>query len=170
MRKSIILLIILVCVMSAQATEYFRFTNAEGVELRYRIINTNEVAVVPDVNTNSWDSTVVNYPNILCNSIRIPDTVQYNGNSYIVSGIDDCSFACVKNVNKGNNSENYFCCFFIGIELLFGNRRNYCGRRKSVLYNCRWCYVFQGYEMSDCLSVCEARLCIYSAGRATIRR
>lgn len=100
MKKSIFLLIILVCAMSAQAVEYFRFINAEGVELRYRIINTKEVAVAPDVNLGRWDSTVVNYPNILCDSIRIPDTVEYNGNSYMVTGIDNNSFACVKNVKK----------------------------------------------------------------------
>ena len=81
MKISIILISILACVMSAQAVEYFRFINAEGVELRYRIINTKEVAVAPDVIPGRWDSTVVNYPNILCDSIRIPDTVEYNGNS-----------------------------------------------------------------------------------------
>ncbi len=100
MKKSIFLLIILVCAMSANAVEYFRYTNAEGVELRYRIINAKEVAVAPDDNPSYWDSTVVNYPNILCDSIRIPDTVEYNGNSYMVTGIDNNSFACVKNVKK----------------------------------------------------------------------
>ena len=100
MKKSIILISILACVMSAQAVEYFRYTNAEGVELRYRIINTKEVAVASDVNPSLWDSTVVNYPNILCDSIRIPDTVEYNGNSYMVFGIDSYSFACMKNVKK----------------------------------------------------------------------
>ena len=100
MKKSIFLLIILVCAMSAQAVEYFRATNAEGVELRYRIINSKEVAVTPDITTSHWDSTTVNYPNILCDSIRIPDTVEYNGNSYMVFGIDSYSFACMKNVKK----------------------------------------------------------------------
>ena len=100
MKRLIFLFVILVCVMSAQAVEYFRYTNAEGVELRYRIINTKEVAVASDVNPSLWDSTVVNYPNILCDSIRIPDTVEYNGNSYMVFGIDNYSFACMKNVKK----------------------------------------------------------------------
>ena len=78
MKKSIILISILACVMSAQAVEYFRYTNAEGVELRYRIINTEEVAVAPDASTNSWGSTVMNYPDFKGDSIRIDETISSN--------------------------------------------------------------------------------------------
>ena len=100
MKKSIFLLIILACTVSMQAAEYFRATNAEGVELRYRIINSKEVAVTPDITTSSWDSTTVNYPNILCDSIRIPDTVVYNNNTYVVRDIDGNSFSCIRTLKR----------------------------------------------------------------------
>ena len=100
MKKSIFLLIIFACTVSMQAAEYFRATNAEGVELRYRIINSKEVAVTPDITTSHWDSTTVNYPNILCDSIRIPDTVVYNNNTYVVRDIDGNSFSCIRTLKR----------------------------------------------------------------------
>lgn len=100
MKKSIFLLIILVCAMSAQAVEYFRATNAEGVELRYRIINSKEVAVAPDASTNSWDSTVVNYPDFKGDSIRIDETISFNNQTYTIIQIDHMAFANLITLKK----------------------------------------------------------------------
>lgn len=100
MKKSIFLLIMLVCVMSAQAVEYFRATNAEGVELRYRIINTEEVAVAPDASTNSWGPTVVNYPDFKGDSIRIDETISSNNQTYTIIQIDHMAFANLTTLKK----------------------------------------------------------------------
>lgn len=100
MKKSIFLLIILACTVSMQAAEYFRATNAEGVELRYRIINSKEVAVAPDASTNSWGSTVVNYPDFKGDSIRIDETISSNDQTYTIIQIDYMAFANLTTLKK----------------------------------------------------------------------
>ena len=100
MKKSIFLLIILACTVSMQAAEYFRATNAEGVELRYRIINSKEVAVAPDASTNSWGSTVVNYPDFKGDSIRIDETISSNNQTYTIIQIDYMAFANLTTLKK----------------------------------------------------------------------
>lgn len=100
MKKSIFLFIILACTVSMQAAEYFRATNAEGVELRYRIINSKEVAVAPDASTNSWDSTVVNYPDFKGDSIRIDETISFNNQTYTIIQIDHMAFANLTTLKK----------------------------------------------------------------------
>ena len=100
MKKSIFLFIILACTVSMQAAEYFRATNAEGVELRYRIINAEEVAVAPDASTNSWGSTVVNYPDFKGDSIRIDETISSNNQTYTIIQIDYMAFANLTTLKK----------------------------------------------------------------------
>lgn len=80
----------------------FMVANADGVELAYKIVSkdSTNVYVVSTANSNIWDSTTVNYLNITNDSIRIPDTVIYNGNSYIVSGINSNTFYNVKALKK----------------------------------------------------------------------
>lgn len=101
MKKSIFLSVILAFALNANAYD-FMVANADGVELAYKIVSkdSTNVAVVPTAKTTSWGPTVVNYPNIIDDTIRIPNTVIYNNKPYIVSSISTNTFANVMALKK----------------------------------------------------------------------
>lgn len=122
------------CVLRAEEVEYaydFKVANEDGVELAYRIINkdSSQVAVTYTA-VGQIDTTTVNYPDLTCDSISIPESVIYNAKSYIVCNIDEFAFANVKTLKKvmlpktissiGRWGLNYY----LGIEEIFVSEQN----------------------------------------------
>lgn len=109
----------------------FKVANEDGVELAYRIINKDSLQVaVTYTAAGQIDTTTVNYPDLTCDSISIPESVKYNAKSYIVCNIDEFAFANVKTLKKvmlpktissiGRWGLNYYS----GIEEIFVSEQN----------------------------------------------
>ena len=87
MKKSIFLLIILACVMSAQAYD-FKVANADGCEIAYNI--NSDGATVSVTYTDIGDQT--NYADFQCDTMRIPESVVYENKQYVVAGLGNRCF------------------------------------------------------------------------------
>jgi hypothetical protein len=90
MKKSIILISILACVMSAQAYD-FKVANDDGCEIAYNINSDGTTISVTytDIGTKRRLST---YADFLCDTMRIPEHVIYDNRQYTVTGLDSMCF------------------------------------------------------------------------------
>ena len=116
MKKSIFLLIILVCAMSAQAYE-FKVANADGVELCYDI-QKDGVSVAFTYDTPDipifWHKDTT-YKNVTSDTLRIPEKVQYNNKEYTVTTIGQRAFQAMNEHVKVAVLPNTIDSIFIGI-------------------------------------------------------
>ena len=117
MKKSIFLLIILACVMSAQAYD-FKVANADGVELCYKI-QKDGVSVAFTYDTpdrpNFWNKDTT-YKNITSDTLRIPEKVQYNNKEYTVTTIGERAFHAMNEHVKVAVIPNTIDSMFLGIQ------------------------------------------------------
>ncbi len=90
MKKSIFLLIILVCAMSAQAYD-FKVANDDGCEIAYNI-NSDGTTVSVTYTDKGTKRHLSNYADFLCDTMRIPEHVIYDNRQYTVTGLDSMCF------------------------------------------------------------------------------
>lgn len=90
MKKSIFLLIIFACAVSAQAYD-FKVANEDGCEIAYNINDDgNSVSVTYTAKGSIRNPR--NYAEFLCDTMRIPESVVYDNQQYIVTGLDSMCF------------------------------------------------------------------------------
>lgn len=90
MKKSIFLLIILACVMSAQAYD-FKVANDDGCEIAYNI-NSDGTTISVTYTDIGTKRRLSNYADFLCDTMRIPEHVIYDNRQYTVTGLDSMCF------------------------------------------------------------------------------
>ena len=90
MKKSIFLLIILVCAMSAQAYD-FKVANDDGCEIAYNI-NSDGTTISVTYTDKGTKRHLSNYADFLCDTMRIPEHVIYDNRQYTVTGLDSMCF------------------------------------------------------------------------------
>ena len=96
MKKSIFLLIILACVMSAQAYD-FKVANADGCEIAYNINSDGATVSVTYTDAAATKRRLSNYADFHCDTMRIPESVLYDDKQYTVTGLDSM---CFRYINK----------------------------------------------------------------------
>lgn len=90
MKKSIILISILACVMSAQAYD-FKVANDDGCEIAYNI-NSDGTTISVTYTDIGTKRRLSNYADFLCDTMRIPEHVIYDNRQYTVTGLDSMCF------------------------------------------------------------------------------
>ncbi len=90
MKKLIFLLIILACVMSAQAYD-FKVANDDGCEIAYNI-NSDGTTISVTYTDIGTKRRLSNYADFLCDTMRIPEHVTYENQQYTVTGLDSMCF------------------------------------------------------------------------------
>ena len=90
MKKTIFLLIILACVMSAQAYD-FKVANDDGCEIAYNI-NSDGTTISVTYTDIGTKRRLSNYADFLCDTMRIPEHVIYDNRQYTVTGLDSMCF------------------------------------------------------------------------------
>ena len=91
MKKSIFLLIIFACAVSAQAYD-FKVANEDGCEIAYNINADGTSVSVTYTDAHGTHRSSMNYADFLCDTMRIPESVVYDNQQYIVTGLDSMCF------------------------------------------------------------------------------
>ncbi len=92
MKKSLFLSLILSCTLCVQAYD-FKVANEDGCEIAYNI-NTDGTTVSV---TYTDIQFAANYADFLCDTMRIPESITYEGQQYTVTGLGG---KCFREINK----------------------------------------------------------------------
>ena len=96
MKKSILLAVIFSCALNMYAYD-FKVANEDGCEIAYNINSDGTTVSVTYTDAAATKRHLSNYADFLCDTMRIPESITYEGKQYPVTGLDSM---CFKYINK----------------------------------------------------------------------
>ena len=91
MKKSFLLAVIFSCVLNTYAYD-FKVANEDGCEIAYNINSDGTTVSVTYTDAAATKRHLSNYADFLCDTMRIPESITYEGKQYTVTGLDSMCF------------------------------------------------------------------------------